>query len=252
MFLCETCHWVQPFDEVESPLPTILYASSKLELTSTRFRALIGAQDDTPEEHVELPRLIYDEAFKPRRHLIKLANACPTVLKHVRLFFKFQRLPGDDDVGSLVAVPTGIQTAIDAVVDWAHGGRQDELSWRRLCAYVEQESLGINDPAARMIQAFPQTALPTLRYLRRLVDDSTIREHFGKSRRARVSDAQRMRFFVEVSLGGAARDEDDRWKGIFPLDVVASDGRSAVVPRSMMGAMMSAEYEHEWYPPCRD
>jgi hypothetical protein len=159
---------------------------------------------------------------------------------------------GDDGVGSLVAVPKGIQSAIDAVVEWAHGGRQDEVSWQRLCAYVEQESLGLNDPSAHMIQAFPPTALPTLTYLRHLVDDSTIREHFGKPRRARVSDTQRMRYFVEVSLGGDARDEDERWKGIFPLDVRASDGRSAVVPRSMMGAMMSAEYEHEWYPPCRD
>jgi hypothetical protein len=159
---------------------------------------------------------------------------------------------GDDGVGSLVAVPKGIQSAIDAVVEWAHGGPQDEASWRRLCAYVEQESLGLNNPAAHMIQAYPPTALPTLTYLRSLVDDDTIREHFGKPRRARVSDAQRMRYFVEVSLGGASRDEDERWKGVFPLDVVASDGRSAVVPRSMMGAMMSAEYEHEWYPPRRD
>lgn len=159
---------------------------------------------------------------------------------------------GDDGVGSLVAVPRGIQTAIDAVVEWAHGGQKDELSWQRLCAYVEQESLGLNNPSAHMIQAFPPTALPTLTYLRRLVDDSTIREHFGKPRGARVSDAQRMRYFVEVSLGGASRDEDERWKGVFPLDVVASDGRSGVVPRSMMGAMMSAEYEHERYPPRRD
>jgi hypothetical protein len=157
-----------------------------------------------------------------------------------------------DGVGSLVAVPKGIQTAIDAVVEWAHGGQQDEVSWQRLCAYVEQESLGLHDLSAHMIQAFPPTSLPTLDDLRCELDDDTIREHFDKPPQARVSDLQRIRYFVGVRLADGLQDGDERWSWRFPLEVVARDRRRAVVPRSMFGAMMSTETEHVWYPPRRD
>jgi hypothetical protein len=96
--LCESCHWVQHFDEVESPLPSILDAMSKLELTPTQFRALIGVQDDTPEADEELPWLIYDEALKRHRHLLRLfVNAYPTDLELARWFLNFSRPHGDDD-----------------------------------------------------------------------------------------------------------------------------------------------------------
>lgn len=106
--LCESCHWVQRFDEVEgplpnfdeleSPLPSILDAMSKLELTPTQFRALIGVQDDTPEADAELPWLVYDEALKRHRHLVRLfVDAYPTDLELAEWFLKFLRQPGDDD-----------------------------------------------------------------------------------------------------------------------------------------------------------
>ena len=96
--LCESCHWVQHFDDVESPLPSILDAMSKLALTPTQFRALIGVQDDTPEADAELPWLIYDEALKRHRHLVRLfVDAYPTDLELAEWFLKFLRPPGDDD-----------------------------------------------------------------------------------------------------------------------------------------------------------
>ena len=59
---------------------------------------LIGVQDDTPVEDVEMPWLVYDEALKPRRYLVKLVlDVCPTDLKHARSCLKFVRPPGDDD-----------------------------------------------------------------------------------------------------------------------------------------------------------
>ena len=56
--------------------------------------------------------------------------------------------------GSLVSVPTAIQTAIDAVVRWAHGGKRAEAAWRLLTNYVEAEALGLHDTTGRMILAF--------------------------------------------------------------------------------------------------
>ena len=112
--LCESCHWVQHFDEVESPLPSILDAMSKLELTPTQFRTLIGVQDDTPEADAELPWLIYDEALKRHRHLVRLfVDAYPTDMELARWFLKYLRPPDEDDGFPKIDGSTVISWCVD-------------------------------------------------------------------------------------------------------------------------------------------
>lgn len=153
--------------------------------------------------------------------------------------------------GSLVAVPAAIQTAIDAVVKWAHGGKRAEAEWKRLTDYVEAEGLGLHDPNERMIQAFPPNLLLTLGDLRSEIDDEDVRDQYDVGAGVRVTNALRLRYYVEVTLASRRDEGDESWSWQFPLDITARDGRRAVVPRAMVGAMMSTECTTRWYAPSR-
>ena len=100
---------------VESPLPSILNAASKFELTPQQFLEVIGVEDETLEADVEFAWLIYDEALKRHRRFVRvLVVAYPTDQQLARWFRKYLRPPDEDEELSNVDC--------SAVLSWCAGG----------------------------------------------------------------------------------------------------------------------------------
>jgi hypothetical protein len=152
---------------------------------------------------------------------------------------------------TIVPVPPDIQVAIDAVVSWAHGGPKRVKAWERVCRHAEDEDLGLEDPAAELIQVFPARSIPSIGDLEVDVDDDSVREWCALGPADTVSPLDRMRYFVGSILAARLGDGDESWEWRIPLAIVARDGREAVIPRTIAGNMMGNGYSQTFHPPAR-
>ena len=155
---------------------------------------------------------------------------------------------GIESEGRLTAVPSGVQTAIDRVIVWAHAGRTAWAALRRVTGYFVQEGLiDLGD----CFPALPASRLPRVSELADMVDDDDVRDHLGIQGNRSVTASQRVRFYAEVTVPQLLKG-DEQCRALGHLTVTASDGRTALIPFDYEGAMMSADVMYEWFEPARD